>query len=147
MSIYTLNEIELFVKKCNQCSLYKTRTKTVFGESNTNANIIFVSEAPGFNEDKTGRLFIGKSGKLLDKMLKSINLSIEFLRWQVKIVEPSIIACLGAVAAKNIIKKDFKLYKERGIWFKKGKYFIIATYHPGALLRDESKKNGSLGRS
>lgn len=169
--IYTLKEIESFVKKCNRCPLYKTRTNIVFGEGNPKSEIIFISEAPGYNEDKTGKLFVGKSGELLDKMMESIDLQreeiyitnilkcrppnnrepsekecstcIEFLRWQVKIIQPTIIVCLGAVAAKNIIKKDFKLYKERGIWFNRGKYSIIATYHPGALLRDESKKRGA----
>jgi len=166
--IYTLKQIESFVKECNKCPLYKTRTNTVFGEGNPKANIIFISEAPGFNEDKTGKVFIGKAGQLLDKMMESINLKreniyitniikcrppnnrepsekecntcIEFLRWQVKIIEPTIIVCLGAVAAKHIINKDFRISKERGIWFNRGKYSIIATYHPAALLRDESKK-------
>lgn len=167
--IYTLKQIENFVKKCDQCSLFKTRSNTVFGEGNPNADIIFIGEAPGFNEDKTGKVFVGKAGQLLDKMLESINIDredvyitniikcrppnnrepskkecstcIEFLRWQVKIIEPTIIVCLGAVAAKNIIDKDFKISKERGIWFNRGKYSIISTYHPAALLRDENKKN------
>lgn len=75
--IYTLKQIELFVKRCNQCSLHKTRTNIVFGEGNPKVDIIFISEAPGFNEDKTRKVFIGKSGQLLDKMIESINLKRE----------------------------------------------------------------------
>lgn len=115
-----------------------------------------------------GRPFVGRAGQLLDKMIEAIGLKrediyitnivkcrppnnrnpleeesntcIEFLRWQVKIIDPNIIVCLGAVAARNIIDKDFRITKERGIWFDRGKYSIIATYHPAALLRDQSKK-------
>ena len=68
------------------------------------------------------------------------NICIEFLRWQVKIIEPTIIVCLGAISARNIIDKDFRIIKDRGHWINRGKYYIIATYHPAALLRDESKK-------
>lgn len=75
-----------------------------------------------------------------DPSEKESSACIEFLRWQVKIIQPTIIVCLGAVAAKSVIDKDFRITKQRGIWFDKGKYSIIATYHPAALLRDESKK-------
>lgn len=71
---------------------------------------------------------------------KECRTCIEYLRWQVKIIEPTIIVCLGAVASKNIINKNFKITKERGNWIHRGKYSIIATYHPAALLRDQSKK-------
>lgn len=166
--IYTLKQIEAFSKRCTQCPLFETRNNTVFGEGSPKADIIFIGEAPGFNEDKTGEVFVGKAGKLLDKMLQAIHLKrediyitnivkcrppdnrnpsekecricIEYLRWQVKIIEPTIIVCLGAVASKNIINKNFKISKERGTWISRGKYSIIATYHPAALLRDQSRK-------
>lgn len=166
--MYTLDELESIVNKCYQCPLSKTRNNIVFGEGNPKAKIIFIGEAPGFNEDKLGQPFVGKAGKLFDKMITSIGLKrkdiyianiikcrpannrnpsekecgicIEFLRWQVRIIQPTIIVCLGAVAAKNIIDKNFRITQKRGIWYKKGRYSIIATYHPAALLRDESKK-------
>ncbi|HZK10254.1 MAG TPA: uracil-DNA glycosylase [Clostridia bacterium] len=166
--MYTLKEIESYAHKCRRCPLHKTRTKLVFGAGNPKADILFVGEAPGFYEDKSGQVFVGKSGQLLDKMLASIDLKrediyianiikcrppdnrspteeestscIEFLRWQVKIIQPKIIVCLGAVAAKNIISPDFRVSRQRGVWISRGSYSIIASYHPSALLRDESKK-------
>ncbi len=166
--MYSLSELEAIVKRCNRCSLAKTRTNAVFGEGSEENKIMFIGEGPGYHEDKIGRPFVGKSGELFDKMIKAIDLTreniyianiikcrppnnrnpleeeskqcIEFLRWQVKIVNPDIIVCLGAVAAKNIIEKDFKITKNRGIWYERGKFNIIATYHPAAILRDNSKK-------
>ncbi len=166
--MYSLSELEEIVKSCNMCPLAKTRTNVVFG-SGTEANkIMFIGEGPGYNEDKIGKPFVGRAGELFDKMLHAIKLTrediyianivkcrppnnrnpleeeskkcIEYLRWQVKIVNPDIIVCLGAVAAKNIIEKDFRITKNRGIWYKKGSFNIIATYHPAAILRDDNKK-------
>lgn len=166
--MYTLDELEIIVKGCNRCPLSKTRTNTVFGEGKEESIIMFVGEGPGYNEDRIGRPFVGRAGELFDKMLKAIDLTredvyianivkcrppnnrnplenesktcIEFLRWQVKIIDPDIIVCLGAVAARNIIDKDFKITKSRGIWYERGKFNIMATYHPAALLRDVNKK-------
>ncbi len=166
--MYTLEELESIVNKCRRCPLHRTRTNVVFGEGNTKANMIFIGEGPGFYEDKMGRPFVGRAGQLLDKMIEAIGLRreevyitnivkcrppnnrnpleeesdicIEFLRWQVKIIDPTIIVCLGAVAARNIIDRNFKITRQRGRWFNRGKYSIIATYHPAALLRDQSKK-------
>ncbi|MCF6462291.1 uracil-DNA glycosylase [Clostridium sp. Cult1] len=166
--MYTLDELQLIVSRCHRCGLSKTRTNVVFGEGNPKAKMIFIGEGPGFYEDKMGRPFVGKAGQLLDKMIEAIglkrediyianivkcrppnnrnpleeesNICIEYLRWQVKIIDPNIIVCLGAVAARNIIDKDFRITKDRGIWFNRGMYSIIATYHPAALLRDETKK-------
>lgn len=168
INVYSLSDLEEIVKNCNMCPLAKTRTNVVFG-SGTEANkIMFIGEGPGYNEDKIGKPFVGRAGELFDKMLHAIKLTrediyianivkcrppnnrnpleeeskkcIEYLRWQVKIVNPDIIVCLGAVAAKNIIEKDFRITKNRGIWYKKGSFNIIATYHPAAILRDDNKK-------
>ena len=166
--MYSLNELEAIVKRCNRCPLSKTRTNVVFGEGTEENRIMFIGEGPGYHEDQIGRPFVGRAGELFDKMLNAIDLTradiyianivkcrppnnrnpleeeckncIEFLRWQVKIVNPDIIVCLGAVAAKNIIQEDFKITKNRGIWYKKGKFHVIATYHPAAILRDSNKK-------
>lgn len=169
--MYTLEELEYIVSKCNRCELYRGRSNTVFGEGNKQAKIMFIGEGPGYYEDKMGRPFVGKAGQLLDKMLEAIDLKreeiyitnivkcrppnnrnplekeskicIEYLRWQVKIIDPDILVCLGAVSARNIISSDFKVTTDRGIWVKKGKFYIMPTYHPAALLRDESKKRGA----
>ncbi len=166
--MYTLKELETIVKYCDRCPLAKTRTNAVFGEGGAESIIMFVGEGPGYNEDKIGKPFVGKAGELFDKIIKAVDLTrddiyitnivkcrppgnrnplenecktcIEFLRWQVKIINPDIIVCLGAVAARNIIDKDFRITKSRGIWYKKGRFNIIATYHPAALLRDVNKK-------
>ena len=166
--MYTLEELKVFVHKCRRCPLWKNRTNVVFGEGNPEADIMLIGEGPGFYEDKTGRPFVGRAGKLLDKMLESVGFKreevyianivkcrppnnrnpyeeesekcLDFLRWQVKIIDPSIIVCLGAVSARNIIDKDFRITQSRGVWYTKGKFHVIATYHPAALLRDESKK-------
>lgn len=166
--MYTLDELKVFVHKCRRCSLCKSRTNVVFGEGNAKAAIMFVGEGPGFYEDKSGRPFVGRAGKLLDKMLGAVGFKreevyitnivkcrppnnrnpyeeesekcLDFLRWQVKIIDPSIIVCLGAVSAINLIDKDFRITQQRGVWYTKGKFNMIATYHPAALLRDETKK-------
>ncbi|MCG2686001.1 uracil-DNA glycosylase, partial [Candidatus Parcubacteria bacterium] len=72
-----LEQIDRAVRSCHQCRLYRTRTSTVSGEGSSSAQIAFVGEAPGFNEDREGRPFVGKAGKLLDELLRSINLSRE----------------------------------------------------------------------
>ena len=166
--VYSLSELEIIAQKCNRCPLAKTRTNVVFGEGSPENTIMFIGEGPGYHEDQLGKPFVGKAGLLFDKMLAAIDLTrkdiyitnivkcrppnnrnpseaegekcLDFLRWQVKIVDPKIIVCLGAVAAKKIIRKDFKITTERGIWYQRGKFRIMATYHPAALLRDSNKK-------
>lgn len=166
--MYTLEELNKFCLNCNKCQLCTTRTNVVFGEGDAQAEIMFIGEGPGYNEDKQGIPFVGAAGHLLDDILKAVGLSrseiyianivkcrppnnrnplpqemeacIEFLRWQVKIINPKIIVCLGSVASKNIISSDLKITRDRGKWVKKGKYMIMPTYHPAALLRDQNKK-------
>lgn len=166
--MYNLQSLEKYCLKCDKCLLHKTRTNVVFGEGNLNAEIMFIGEGPGYNEDKQGRPFVGAAGQLFDRMLNAIELRreevyianivkcrppnnrnplveevktcMDYLRWQVKLVNPKIIVCLGAVSAQNIINPDFKITKERGIWVKLGKFSVMPTYHPAALLRDENKK-------
>ena len=154
---------------CSKCDLSEKRTNIVFGEGNVEGKIMFIGEAPGGDEDKTGRPFVGRAGKLLDKGLSALNLSREsdyyicnickcrpegnrtptseeaetcmpYLRNQVALVKPKIIVCLGATAGKYIIGGDFKITKDRGKWIENKGYYIIATFHPAALFRDESKK-------
>lgn len=166
--MYTLEELNRFVKNCRKCALSKTRTQTVFGQGNPKADIMFIGEGPGYHEDRQGIAFIGPAGQLLTKAIENIDMTrdqvyianivkcrppqnrnplkeemqkcIEYLRYQVKIINPKIIVCLGAIAAKNIIDADFRITKERGKWIKNKNFWIMATFHPAAVLRDADKE-------
>ena len=165
---------ELYKKceACKGCELYKTRTNLVFGTGNRNADIMFIGEAPGESEDLQGIPFVGASGHLLDKYFDAVGLPrnsvyianilkcrppknrdplpeeedacINNLRAQLALIKPKIIVCLGRVAAKRLIKEDFRITQEHGMWFKKGSYDMCAVYHPSALLRDVSKREDML---
>ena len=165
---------ELYKKceACKGCELYKTRTNLVFGTGNRNADIMFIGEAPGESEDLQGIPFVGASGQLLDKYFDAVGLPrnsvyianilkcrppknrdplpeeedacINNLRAQLALIKPKIIVCLGRVAAKRLIKEDFRITQEHGKWFKKGSYDMCAVYHPSALLRDVSKREDML---
>lgn len=167
--------LENLYKKCNECRacpLHKTKTNTVFGVGRSDADIMFVGEAPGENEDLTGEPFVGRAGKLFDKYLEAVGMKREniyianilkcrppknrdpqkdeeeacigFLREQVRIINPSLIVCLGRISAMRLIKPDFKITAEHGIFFEKGKFVMTAVYHPSALLRDPNKKDDML---
>ena len=166
--MYTMDELKKYCYSCHKCRLAETRTKVVFGEGNELADIMFVGEGPGYNEDVQGRPFVGKAGQLLDKMIEAIHLKrsdvyianvvkcrppenrnpfedesnacLDYLRWQVKLIKPKIIVCLGAVAAKNLINPDFSISRQRGQFVKKGDIYFMPTYHPSYLLRNELAK-------
>ena len=159
-------------RECTACELHKTRTNCVFGAGNTNADILFVGEAPGEQEDLSGTPFVGRAGQLLDKYLYAVDIAredvyianilkcrppknrdplpaeedacIDYLREQVRLIRPKIIVCLGRIAAMRLIKPDFKISKEHGIWFEKGNFVMTAVYHPAALLRDPRRKEEML---
>ena len=145
--------------ECRACELYKTRTNLVFGTGNVNADLMFVGEAPGEQEDLTGIPFVGRAGQLLDKYLYAVDIPREsvyianilkcrdpeetekdacigHLRRQVKLINPKIIVCLGRISAARLIHPDFKITREHGQFFKKGNYIFTAVYHPSALLRE-----------
>ena len=158
--------------ECDKCELCKTRTNCVFGVGNTEADILFVGEAPGEQEDLSGIPFVGRAGQLLDKFLYAVDIDrqdvyianilkcrppknrdplpeeedacIGYLREQVALINPKVIVCLGRISAMRLIKPDFKITKEHGQWFKKGNYLMTAVYHPAALLRDPRKKEDML---
>ena len=153
---------------CRACALAETRTNVVFGVGNPEAEVLFIGEAPGANEDARGEPFVGRAGKLLDDMLAMIGLdrskiyitnSVKcrppqnrdplntekdacrgFLRRQVELMRPKIIVCLGRISAAEIIKDDFKITQEHGQFFERGGIQMMALYHPAALLRDPRKK-------
>ena len=159
-------------EKCTACDLCKTRTNLVFGTGNENADVLFVGEAPGDNEDKTGIPFVGRAGKLLDQFLYAVDIPrenvyianilkcrppqnrdplpseeqacMDFLRRQVKLINPKVIVCLGRISAAKLIDPDYKITKEHGTFVKKGNYLMTAVYHPAFLLRNPSKKEEML---
>ena len=156
------------IKDCGRCKLCRGRTQTVFGEGNPNASVMFVGEGPGREEDLQGRPFVGPAGKLLDRMLAAIGLTradvyianvvkcrppnnrnpepdeaeacLPFLRMQYALIRPKIIVCLGSVSARNLIDPEIRITRDRGKWIERGGVSFLLTYHPAALLRDESKK-------
>ena len=167
-----MENLKQICEGCQKCALGATRTKLVFGTGNPHADLMFVGEAPGEQEDLTGVPFVGRAGQLLDKFLYAVdierkdvyianilkcrppknrdplpeeeNACIEYLREQVKLIRPKVIVCLGRISAMRLIKPDFKITKEHGTWFEKGNYLMTAVYHPSALLRDLSKREDML---
>ena len=154
---------------CTRCGLCQERHNVVFGVGNETADIMFVGEGPGEQEDLQGMPFVGPAGKLLDDMLRIIDLSresncyianivkcrpprnrdpleteqdacIDYLRNQVALVKPKIIVCLGRIAAKRLIREDYRITREHGQWVQKNGIWMTAIYHPSALLRDVGKR-------
>ena len=154
--------------QCRGCALADTRLHVVFGDGAEDAEIMLIGEGPGQREDEQGVPFVGPAGKLLDDMLEIIGLDrskvyianivkcrppqnrdplnveqdacIGWLRRQSALIQPKIIVCLGRIAAKVIIKSDYKITSEHGQWFQRGGVQMTAVYHPAALLRDETKR-------
>jgi len=151
-----------------RCGLCETRNHVVFGVGPRNADVMFVGEGPGEQEDLQGEPFVGAAGHLLDDMMSIIDLNrnncyianivkcrpprnrdpleteqdacIVYLRNQVALIRPKIIVCLGRVAAKRLIDPEYRITKQHGTWVQKGEIWMTAIYHPSALLRDVSKR-------
>lgn len=167
--MYTsFSQIQEDVAHCQMCGLSASRKNTVFGEGNVHARIMFIGEGPGRDEDELGRPFVGRAGQLLDRMLASIELSrndvyianvlkcrppgnrdpepdeaaacIGYLRAQAALIKPSIIVCLGRISAKYILGQDIRISRDRGVWHEVKSFYIMPTYHPAALLRNELLK-------
>ena len=160
--------LEALCKGCTRCPLCETRHNVVFGVGPRNADVLFVGEGPGEQEDLQGEPFVGPAGRLLDDMLSIIDLSrencyianivkcrpprnrdpleteqdacIAFLRNQTALLQPKIIVCLGRIAAMRLIRPDFRITREHGTWTEKSGVWMTALYHPSALLRDVSKR-------
>lgn len=154
---------------CTRCGLCETRNHVVFGTGNEQADILFVGEGPGEQEDLQGEPFVGPAGQLLDDMLCIMGLDrkincyianivkcrpprnrdpleteqeacIVYLRNQVALLKPKIIVCLGRIAARRILDPEYRITREHGKWVQRGDVWMTAIYHPSALLRDESKR-------
>ena len=162
------NELQRECAQCTRCGLCQTRTNVVFGVGCPTARIMFVGEGPGQQEDLQGQPFVGPAGKLLDDMLSIIDLDrtnvyianivkcrppnnrdpmdieqdacIGYLQRQIALVKPEVIVCLGRIAAKRLIREDFRITREHGTWSQSDGVWLTAIYHPSALLRDVSKR-------
>ena len=153
---------------CMRCDLGRTRHNLVFGVGNEYADVMFIGEGPGEQEDLQGEPFVGPAGKLLDTMLQIIDLDrtqvyianivkcrpprnrdplpdeqaacMPWLERQLALVDPKILVFLGRIAAMAFIKPDFRITREHGQWFDVDGRKAMAMYHPSALLRDPSKR-------
>lgn len=161
-------QLEQACMGCTKCPLCEKRTNVVFGVGNPEADIMFIGEGPGEQEDLKGEPFVGPAGMLLDDMLSIIDLDrtkvyianivkcrppknrdpleeeqvacLDYLRQQVALVKPQIIVCLGRIAATRLIRPDFRITREHGTWTERNGIEFTAIYHPSALLRDVSKR-------
>ena len=165
----TWEELKNACAACRKCELCETRTNVVVGVGSPEAEVMFIGEGPGENEDLQGEPFVGRAGKLLDKMLTAVDLDrnkniyianivkcrppknrdpkpeeqemcIDWLRNQVRLIRPKIIVCLGRIAAARIIKPDIKITREHGQFIEKNGVLMMAMLHPAAILRDPRKK-------
>ena len=162
-------ELKRVCGSCTRCGLCETRHNVVFGVGNESADVMFVGEGPGEQEDLQGMPFVGPAGKLLDDMLSIIDLYRQencyianivkcrpprnrdpmeteqdacagYLYNQMELVQPKILVCLGRIAAKRLIDPDYRITRQHGQWVQKNGVWMTAIYHPSALLRDVSKR-------
>ena len=161
-------QLEETAKECKKCKLCQNRNNVVFGTGNRQASLMFIGEGPGADEDLQGTPFVGKAGKLMNMAFEAIGLKreevyianivkcrppgnrnpqddeanacLDYLRNQVILVKPKIIVLLGSVALKNILGKEYGITASRGKWIERKGILYMPTWHPAALLRDESKK-------
>jgi uracil-DNA glycosylase family 4 len=153
---------------CTRCKLHRSRTKIVFGVGNRKAELVFVGEGPGRDEDEQGEPFVGRAGKLLTQMIEAMGLRREdvyicnvvkcrppenrlpekdeiatcspFLLRQLAVIEPKVICCLGSCAAQTLLRTTQGISRFRGVWFDFRGAKLIATYHPAYLLRNPNAK-------
>ena len=163
-----LEELKNSLKDCKKCKLCKARQNIVFGVGNPNAEIMLIGEGPGGDEDKQGEPFVGKAGQLMNKAFDVVGIKreevyianivkcrppnnrdpeedeiqacLDYLRNQVMIIKPKIIVLLGRIALQNILGREYKITASRGKWVEKKGIMYMPTWHPAALLRDETKK-------
>ena len=163
-----LEELKQSFKECKKCKLCTTRQNIVFGVGNPKAEIMFIGEGPGADEDRQGEPFVGKAGQLMNKAFDVVGIKrqdvyianivkcrpphnrdpekdeitacMNYLRNQVIIIKPKIIVLLGRIALQNILGEEYKITASRGKWIEKKEIMYMPTWHPAALLRDETKK-------
>lgn len=161
-------ELENSIVNCKKCKLCNNRKNIVFGTGKKDADLMFIGEGPGADEDIQGIPFVGKAGKLMNMAFEGIGIDreqvyianivkcrppgnrnpeddeavacLDYLRNQVMLVKPKIIVLLGSVALKNILGKEYGITQSRGKWIEKKGILYMPTWHPAALLRDDNKK-------
>ena len=164
----SLEKIRADIGDCTRCKLHKARTNIVFGVGNPKAELVFVGEGPGHDEDIQGEPFVGRAGKLLTQMIEAMGLrrsdvyicnvvkcrppenrlpekdEIEicspFLERQLSVIHPKVLCCLGACSAQTLLKTNQGISRFRGEWFDYRGSKLIATYHPAYLLRNPNAK-------
>ena len=164
-------ELTAQVRACEKCGLCRGRLHTVLGEGNPTADLMFIGEGPGAEEDRLGRPFVGRSGELLTRMVHAIGLErsevyianivkcrppgnrnplpeeaeacLAYLRMQVALVRPKVVALLGRVACEYTIREPIAVTREHGKWFERKGVWMMPTFHPSFLLRDPSYKRAA----
>ena len=164
----SMDQIRSDLAACRGCRLCDTRTKMVFGEGDGRARLVFVGEAPGYDEDVSGRPFVGKAGQLLTKIIQAIHLDrhqvyicnivkcrppgnrnpdpdeiracLPFLKRQLALIQPDFICALGSVAAQTLLETATPIGRLRGRYHDFGNARLLPTYHPSYLLRNPEKK-------
>lgn len=164
----TWEELEKSIIGCKKCKLCTGRNNIVFGTGNKEADLMFIGEGPGADEDREGEPFVGRAGKLMNMAFDGIGIKreevyianivkcrppsnrnpetdeadacIDYLRNQVMLVKPKVIVLLGSVALKNILGNEYGITASRGNWVERKGILYMPTWHPAALLRDENKK-------
>jgi len=167
-NIRDLDELRQYIEGCRRCELHKGRKNIVIGEGSTNAQLVFVGEAPGREEDLEGRPFVGEAGRLLTKIIDAMSLKredvyicnvikcrpprnrdpkrhemercIPYLEKQLEIIAPEVICTLGRIALIGLFRRDMKITEVRGKWLKWKDIPVMPTYHPAFLLRNPSSK-------
>ncbi|MBD3426349.1 MAG: uracil-DNA glycosylase [Candidatus Omnitrophica bacterium] len=165
----TLESLESRVKTCDECALAASRNNVVFGEGDPQADLVFIGEAPGRDEDRQGRPFVGRAGQLLTKIIESIGLSREdvyicnilkcrppgnrnphpseiavcspYLVRQIEIIKPRVICALGKFASQTLLASETPISRLRGRFHDYKGIQLMPTYHPAYLLRNPSGKN------
>ncbi len=153
---------------CRKCRLCEGRANVVPGEGNPEADLMFIGEGPGQEEDRQGRPFVGRSGELLTRMIHAIGIErsecyianivkcrppgnrnpepdeaeacLPYLRMQTALIRPKVIVLLGKVACRYTLREEIFVTRDHGRWYEKKGVFLMPTYHPSALLRDPTKK-------
>jgi uracil-DNA glycosylase family 4 len=164
----SLDELYQTIRGCLKCALGKSRTNFVFGDGSPEADIMFVGEAPGADEDRQGVPFVGRAGQLLNKILEAMELRRQdvyianilkcrppnnrdpqpdealtcepYLHKQIRLIKPKIICCLGRIAAQRLLQTNMSLSQMRERWFDYHGTLLMVTYHPAALLRSNQYK-------
>jgi DNA polymerase len=163
-----LANLQQYCLQCHRCSLRDNAHGVVFGDGAPDARLMFVGEAPGADEDRLGKPFVGAAGQLLEKIMESVGLQrsdvfitninkcrppgnrtpkkdeaeacFVYLVRQIELIQPRLIVCLGALSTQCLIHNDARITQVRGMVYDKGGIKIIPTFHPAAILRDASKK-------